>query len=279
MTDVRKRAQEQAAQRPPIWKSSFNYVFASPARAVGALAGLVALFLIITSGMWRHLGTLRTPTQSQSIQMDEDVNQQVYAAEMEKMRRSYAILSSGNVSRDQVSEQIDEFNGSRRKIDLNRLRPEQKLQIARLDEQFHAQVGLKGTDKQPTKLHQAGSSELDISKSPRGALASVDWRETSGAPTSKENQEPGIRPVEITFKPDPAYTEEARKLKVEGEVLLEVEFGADKTLHVNRVLRGLGHGLDETAVAAVNKMDFKPAMRDGHPIDSTAVVHVIYQLD
>jgi TonB family protein len=89
---------------------------------------------------------------------------------------------------------------------------------------------------------------------------------------------PATTSVEITFKPNPAYTDEARSLKLEGEVLLEVQFGANGTLHVNRVVRGLGHGLDETAIAAANKMRFKPAMRNGQPVDSTAIVHVVFQL-
>jgi len=94
-------------------------------------------------------------------------------------------------------------------------------------------------------------------------------RVDSGPPTTS---------VEITYKPNPAYTDEAKTLKLEGEVLLEVEFLASGQLHVNRVVRGLGHGLDETAVAAANKMRFKPAMRNGQAMDSTAIVHVVFQL-
>jgi TonB family protein len=89
---------------------------------------------------------------------------------------------------------------------------------------------------------------------------------------------PATTSVEITFKPNPAYTDEARNLKLEGEVLLEVQFLASGQLHVNRVVRGLGHGLDETAIAAANKMRFKPASRNGQPMDSTAVVHVVFQM-
>ncbi|MGC2551686.1 MAG: energy transducer TonB, partial [Candidatus Sulfotelmatobacter sp.] len=89
---------------------------------------------------------------------------------------------------------------------------------------------------------------------------------------------PATNPVEITYKPQPVYTEDARNLKLEGEVLLEVSFSANGTLHVNRVVRGLGHGLDEAAIAAANKMRFKPALRMGQPVDSTAVVHVLFQL-
>lgn len=85
-------------------------------------------------------------------------------------------------------------------------------------------------------------------------------------------------PVEITFKPDPTYTQEARNLKLEGEVLLEVMFSTSGTLHVNRVVRGLGHGLDEAAIKAASQVRFKPALRAGVPVDSTAVVHVVFQL-
>jgi TonB family protein len=94
-------------------------------------------------------------------------------------------------------------------------------------------------------------------------------RVDNGPPTSS---------VEITYKPNPVYTEEARNLKLEGEVLLEVQFAANGQLHVNRVVRGLGHGLDEAAIAAANKMRFKPAMRNGQAMDSTAVVHVVFQM-
>src|ERR1700688_1662317 len=84
--------------------------------------------------------------------------------------------------------------------------------------------------------------------------------------------------VEIISKPNPGCTEEARNLKVEGEVLLEVMFSANGQLHVSRVVRGLGHGLDEAAIAAANKMRFKPATHSGQAVDSTAIVHVVFQL-
>jgi TonB family protein len=89
---------------------------------------------------------------------------------------------------------------------------------------------------------------------------------------------PATTPVEITYKPNPVYTDEARQLRLEGEVLLEVMFGANGQLQVNRVVRGMGHGLDEAAMAAASKIRFKPAQRNGQPVDSTAVVHVVFQL-
>ena len=99
-----------------------------------------------------------------------------------------------------------------------------------------------------------------------------------GPKIAQQESGPATSPVEITFKPNPVYTEEARSLKLEGEVLLEVSFSGNGTLHVNRVVRGLGHGLDEAAIAAASKIRFKPALRYGTPVDSTAVVHVTFQL-
>jgi len=85
-------------------------------------------------------------------------------------------------------------------------------------------------------------------------------------------------PAEIISKPNPTYTDEARKLRIEGEVLLEVVFESSGNLHILRVVHGLGHGLDEAAVRAAQKIRFKPAQRDGQPTDSTAVLHVIFQI-
>jgi TonB family protein len=87
-----------------------------------------------------------------------------------------------------------------------------------------------------------------------------------------------VVPAEILSKPTPVYTEEARAKRIEGEVLLEVVFEASGKLRVLRVVRGLGHGLDENAVRAAEQIRFKPALKDGQPSDSTAVVHIIFQL-
>jgi TonB family protein len=85
-------------------------------------------------------------------------------------------------------------------------------------------------------------------------------------------------PAEILSKPTPVYTQEARSLRIEGEVLLEVVLEASGNLHVVRVVHGLGHGLDDNAVKAAEQIHFKPAMRDGQPTDSTVVLHIIFQL-
>jgi TonB family protein len=82
-----------------------------------------------------------------------------------------------------------------------------------------------------------------------------------------------MKPVEIVFKPSPAYTEEARQAHVQGEVLLSVVFKASGEIHVVRVVSGLGHGLDESAVRAAQQIRFKPAERAGQPVDFPATLH------
>ena len=89
---------------------------------------------------------------------------------------------------------------------------------------------------------------------------------------------PRLVPAEIISKPTPVYTDEGRKLRIEGEVLLEVVFESSGKLRIVRIVQGLGHGLDEAAVHAAEQIRFKPALRDGHPADSTAVLHIIFQL-
>lgn len=85
-------------------------------------------------------------------------------------------------------------------------------------------------------------------------------------------------PVSITSKPSPQYTDEARRLKVEGEVLVKVVFTASGEVRVLNVVRGLGHGLDESAIKAAQNVRFNPALRNGQPVDSTATLHIVFQL-
>jgi len=84
--------------------------------------------------------------------------------------------------------------------------------------------------------------------------------------------------VQILFKPNPAYTEEARHLQLEGEVLLEVAFSGSGQCRVIRVVRGLGHGLDESAIRAAQQIRFRPATGNGQPVDSIATIHVVFRL-
>src|SRR5215475_3581905 len=59
------------------------------------------------------------------------------------------------------------------------------------------------------------------------------------------------------------YTNAAREAKEQGMIVLSVEFRADGTIRVLKIVRGLGFGLDEQAVAAVQKIIFLPQIKDG----------------
>ena len=118
----------------------------------------------------------------------------------------------------------------------------------------------------------------------QGHIQSAGFTPVSVAPandgahhTTADHQAASV-PVSIKSKPIPVYTSEARENRVEGEVLVNVLFTADGKVRVLSIVRGLGYGLDEAAQRAVQGLNFTPALRDGHPVDSKATLHVIFQL-
>jgi TonB family protein len=106
----------------------------------------------------------------------------------------------------------------------------------------------------------------------------ADARQTAVQPVQRVQAAVRETPVEILFKPRPDYTNEARNRKVEGEVLVRVLFTAGGEVRVLETLRTLGHGLDDNALKAARQIRFKPATRSGVPVDSTAVVHIVFEL-
>jgi len=125
-----------------------------------------------------------------------------------------------------------------------------------------------------------GSGRANVT---RGTVRQAGFGDSDPAATTSIKPKPQevasrLTPAEVLSKPTPVYTEEARKLHVEGEVLLEVVFESSGKLHVNRVIQGLGHGLDDAAIRAAEQIRFKPATRDGQPADFSAVLHIVFQL-
>jgi TonB family protein len=116
----------------------------------------------------------------------------------------------------------------------------------------------------------------------QGHIQTTSFGNATAAPASDVRQarasQSSSTPVSIQSKPTPVYTAEARQLRVEGEVLLNVVFTAEGQIRVLKVVRGLGHGLDEAAQRAAQGLRFSPAMRDGHPVDSNATLHIVFQL-
>lgn len=85
-------------------------------------------------------------------------------------------------------------------------------------------------------------------------------------------------PPDVTYKPKAEYTSEARSLKIEGNVVLQVRFRANGQVDVLAVVHGLGHGLDDQARRVAQSMRFKPAMQGGHAVDYVTNVTVSFQL-
>jgi TonB family protein len=86
------------------------------------------------------------------------------------------------------------------------------------------------------------------------------------------------QPIEILSKPSPAYTEEARRLGIQGDVALSVVFLANGTIRINGVVQSLGHGLDQEAEQVATRIRFKPALCAGQPADFPATVRIEFRL-
>jgi len=84
-------------------------------------------------------------------------------------------------------------------------------------------------------------------------------------------------PVAIS-SPDPEYSEEARKAKYQGVVVLALTVGTDGRAHDIHVARSLGLGLDEKAIEAVKSWTFKPGEKNGTPVAVYINVEVDFHL-
>ncbi|PYV66253.1 MAG: hypothetical protein DMG97_29960 [Acidobacteria bacterium] len=85
-------------------------------------------------------------------------------------------------------------------------------------------------------------------------------------------------PPVVLQRVEPRYSEEARKARYDGTVVLEVIIRADGSVDVQRIVRSLGFGLDENAIAAIKQWKFRPGMRNGVPVDLSLNVEVNFHL-
>ncbi len=88
----------------------------------------------------------------------------------------------------------------------------------------------------------------------------------------------GVSAPRAVYAPDPEYSEEARKAKYQGTVILWVIIGPDGRPRDIRVQRSLGMGLDEKAIEAVKLWKFEPARKDGQPVPVQINVEVNFRL-
>jgi len=90
--------------------------------------------------------------------------------------------------------------------------------------------------------------------------------------------EGGVTAPIAIYRPEPPYTEQARKAKLTGVVTLAIVVDAQGNPRDIRVTRSLGMGLDEKAVETVNTWKFKPAMRNGVPVPVSVLVEITFRL-
>jgi TonB family protein len=88
----------------------------------------------------------------------------------------------------------------------------------------------------------------------------------------------GVSAPRVLDSPDPQYSDEARRAKFQGTVVLWVVVGPDGRVHDIRVQRTLGMGLDERAVEAVKLWKFDPARKDGQPVAVQVNIEVNFRL-
>jgi protein TonB len=99
----------------------------------------------------------------------------------------------------------------------------------------------------------------------------------AGAPEEEGCPDPAVKPKPVNIV-QPAYTDDARGAQIEGKVRVEITVGADGTVTDVRVLAGLGHGLDEAALAAAKASTFEPGTSCGKPITMTFTIGMRFSL-
>jgi len=110
------------------------------------------------------------------------------------------------------------------------------------------------------------------------AVAMPAMRQAPAPASTPVYQSPTTTSIELTYKPIPPYTPEARQMKIQGDVVLKVTFSASGEVRVLGIVHGLGHGLDEQAMRTVKLYRFTPATRNGQPVDLTTNIHITFQL-
>jgi len=100
----------------------------------------------------------------------------------------------------------------------------------------------------------------------------------SGPPGLSVHRERGVMPPQLVYKVEPEFSEEARKAKHQGVVVLTIQVDSSGNVLNVQVRQSLGLGLDEKAIEAVSHWRFRPGILDGKPVTTEAVVQVNFQL-
>ena len=113
---------------------------------------------------------------------------------------------------------------------------------------------------------------------PLSTVGSRPCCDTGPAPAGVFRVGGGVSAPSLRSKVEPEYSEEARKAKYQGTVLLYVQVDPSGKPVNMRVLHSLGFGLDEKAIEAVKQWQFKPGTKDGMPVTVEAQIEVNFRL-
>ena len=99
-----------------------------------------------------------------------------------------------------------------------------------------------------------------------------------GAISGRSGIEGTVTPPELVWKTEPQYTEEARRAKLQGTVILQIEIDQHGKVQTVSVRQSLGLGLDDRAIDTVRSWRFRPGRKNGQPVVTTAYVEVNFRL-
>jgi len=142
-------------------------------------------------------------------------------------------------------------------------------------------------DQQAAKLRDKIAVQMTPAQVAEAQRLAKEWKPASSQPPSTSNilssgevfrVGNGVSAPAVLYKVDPEYSEEARKAHLSRTVLLNLIVDATGRASNIHVVRGLGNGLDEKAVEALNKWKFKPGYKEGQPVAVAATIEVNFRL-
>jgi TonB family protein len=145
---------------------------------------------------------------------------------------------------------------------------------------------VKSAEPVPEWRERAEGAPVTVTVQPAGAAVASVPANALPMPSSKEALgaiEPladvrGVSAPFLQYSPEPAYTQEAHKAHIEGRVVLALIVDTKGNPREIRVIRPLGHGLDEQAVIAASHYRFKPATYGGKPVPVAVNIEVNFHL-
>jgi TonB family protein len=125
---------------------------------------------------------------------------------------------------------------------------------------------------------------IAVRVTPIGGQSSSTPPTSTNTPPAKDDKAPPAGSAHVgmpacTYMPNPPYTQDAKDSKIEGSVLVSGIVGLDGKITNMRVIKALGHGLDESALDALKKWKCTPAKgTQGKPVPTIVTFQINFRL-